>query len=585
MPADRSKYAHQLLEMWSRLQWPQRLTIIFFGLLGFALIGTVVYFMSRVEYQVFYRDLSYEDAQAISAELEERKKDYIVQGTSILVAAPRNEIDKLRLEIAGSGLAQSGRIGYEIFDKSQFGLTDFTEQVNLQRALEGELSRTISSLSEIARTRVHIVLPKDSVFEDKKEKAKASVVVTLKKGTDLTKANIAGIKNLVAGAVPGLHTSNVSIVDDGLRLLSQSAEGGDEARAEMEAGIREQMEREISGKVVSILEPLVGKGKVHANAAVELDFNATEQTEETFNPNPQAILSQQRTEERLGGGTGVSGIPGTTSNLGEAASAVTAVPERIRQSEVINYEVNKVVRHTIQPKGSIRRLSVAVILDDETIYTKSKDGKVTSQSKPRSQNDLDAYRDLVLASVGFDEARGDRVTIENVPFYTDNKPEEQEPEAPWYFKWQGFLLPGMKYGAFIVLFLLIYFVLFRPVRRRVFQALSVASVEKGGGEDIALPAGKESKALSAGTTPEEVAAGAAETAARLPEGDGGNKDSLQVIEDASDEQIERELVKEARAIDKDSRKYALMKKKLIDKAKKDPEMISQLIRSLLRERA
>jgi flagellar M-ring protein FliF len=571
MPTDRSNYINQLLEMWSRLQWPQRLTIIFFGLLGVALIGSVVYFMSRVEYQVFYRDLSYEDAQAIASKLEEQKKDYIVDGTSILVAAPREEIDKLRLEIAGSGLAQSGRIGYEIFDKSQFGLTDFTEQVNLQRALEGELSRTISSLSEIVNTRVHIVLPKDSVFEDKKEKAKASVVVTL--------------KWVVAGAVPGLHTSNVSIVDDELRLLSQSVESGDAARAEMEAGIREQLEREMSGKVVSILEPLVGKGKVHANASIDLDFNTTEQTEETFNPNPQVILSQQRTEERSGGGTSVSGVPGTTSNLGEAPAGATAVPERIRQSEVTNYEVNKVVRHTIQPKGTIQRLSVAVILDHETVYTKSKDGKVVSKSKPRSQKDLDAYRDLVLAAVGFNEARGDRVTIENVPFYTENKPEEEAPATPWYYKWQSYLLPGMKYGAFLVLFLLVYLVLFRPIRQRVFHAISLASLGPGESREVALPAEKDAKALSAGTGLEEIAAGEAGTADSLPEGESGAQDSTPALEAVSDEQIERELIKEASSIQKDSRKYAAMKKKLIDKAKKDPEMVSQLIRTLLRERA
>ena len=158
-------------------------------------------------------------------------------------------------------------------------MTDFTEQINLQRALEGELARTISNLSEISQARVHIVLPKDSIYQDKEEEAKASVVLTLKPGTELSKSSIAGIKGVVAGAVRGLHTHNVSIVDDEGRLLSQSVVSGDAARTELESGIREQLEREMAGKVISILEPLVGRGKVHANASIELDFNTTEQTE------------------------------------------------------------------------------------------------------------------------------------------------------------------------------------------------------------------------------------------------------------------------------------------------------------------
>ena len=213
------------------------------------MIGAVVYFMNRVEYEALYRDLNPEDAQAIAAKLKEEKRNYIVEGTLILVAAPKTEIDKLPLEISGSGLARSGRIGYEILDKNQFGMTDFTEQINLQRALEGELARTISSLTEISQARVHIVLPKDSYFEESKESAKASVVLTLKHGEALSKSSISGIKGLVAGAVPGLHAYNVSIVDDEGQMLAQSMETGDAVRAEVESGVREQLEKEMAGKV------------------------------------------------------------------------------------------------------------------------------------------------------------------------------------------------------------------------------------------------------------------------------------------------------------------------------------------------
>jgi flagellar M-ring protein FliF len=586
MPSTRPNFIKQLLEMWSRLLWPQRLTIIFFAFLGLALIGSVVYFMNRLEYEALYRDLSPEDAQAIAAKLQGEKKDFIVQGTTILVAAPKTDIDKLRLEISGSGLARSGRIGYEIFDKNQFGMTDFTEQVNLQRALEGELARTISSLSEIAQARVHIVLPKDSIFAEKEETAKASVVVTLKKGAELSKSSVAGIKGVVAGAVPDLHTYNVSIVDDEGNFLAQSVESGDAARAEMESGAREQLEKEMSGKVVSILEPLVGRGKVHANASINLDFNTMEQTEETYNPNPPVILSQQKSEERSGNGGGPSGIPGTQSNLGNStAQNLASALGHVRQSEVTNYEVNKLVRHTIQPKGTVRRLSLAVILDHKTVIGKTKDGNSVVRQEPRSQQDLDSYRQLVQAAVGYDAQRGDVVSIANVPFYSESKFEEPVQAVPWYFKRQVVLMPAMKYGSLIILFLLVYFIILRPVRKKAFQAMSYAALGPAT-EGSALIANSEntSRALPGIGGAAEIGPSASSANASLLGAESNAGEASPLLETASDEQIERELMKEAHIADMGGRKFVAMKNKLVEKAKKDPEMMSQLIRTILRER-
>ncbi len=586
MSGNRPNFVNQLLEMWTRLSWSQRLSIFFFTLVGIGMIGSLVYFVNRVPYEALFHDLNPEDAQAIAAKLKEDKREFLVEGTSILVKAPKTELDKLRLEISGSGLARSGRIGYEIFDKSQFGMTDFTEQVNLQRALEGELARTISSLAEISQARVHIVLPKESLFEEKTEAAKASVVLTLKRGAELSKSSVSGIKGVVAGAVPGLRTHNVSIVDDEGRFLSQSVESGEAARAEMESGIREQLEKEMAGKVVSILEPIVGDGNVRANASINLDFNTTEQTEETYNPNPPVILSQQKSEERAGGSIGPSGVPGTQSNVGGSPVQVAgSATERVRQSEVINYEVNKLVRHTIQPKGTVRRLSVAVILDHKTLYNKGKDGKVTTRQEPRTQKDIDSYRQLVQAAVGFDVERGDVITIENVPFYTDSKPEEPLPAAPWYIKRQVYLFPAMKYGSFIMLFFLAYFILFRPIRKKAFQAMSYATLGPAGVGEPMLVGSEAARALTGSENPQELTAGSAANAtASLPAGEPNPLEESISLETASDEQIERELIREASQIDMGGRKFAAMKKKLMDKARKDPEMVSQLIRTMLRER-
>jgi flagellar M-ring protein FliF len=588
MPAERPNFVNQLREMWTRLQWSQRFTIIGFSLLGLVCIGALTFFMNRVEYLPLYRDLNPEDAKAIGDKLTGQKKDWIVEGSTILVKAPRTEIDKLIVDIAGSGLGASGKIGYEIFDKNQFGMTDFTEQVNLQRALEGELARTISSLSEIYRARVHIVLPKDSVFEENKEEAKASVVLNLKKGMEVSKSNISGIRGLVAGAVPGLRAHNVSIVDAEGKFLSQSVESGDAGRSEMEAGMREQLERELYGKVISILEPVVGKGNVHANASIDLDFNTTEQTEETFNPNPPVVMSQQKSEERAGRSSVPSGVPGVQSN-GNPQTPQNAGngPERVRQSEITNYEVNKVVRHTIQPKGTIvRRLSVAVILDHKPTYTKTKDGKTVVGAEPRSQKDLDSYRELVLAAVGFNQQRGDIVTITNVPFYSEYKPEEPQVAVPLYIKWQAYLLPAMKYVAFLILFVLAYIIFIRPIRKRVFQTLSVAAIGPGVNVEMQLPAYEEgdAPALTAGRQAEELASPEKTgTAGALHAAESNFPEDVIPLE-ASDEQIERELMKEANMVDLGNRKYAAIKKKVIEKARRDPEMVSQLLRTLLREK-
>jgi flagellar M-ring protein FliF len=584
MAEARASYLKQLSEIWSRLQAGQRITIIVFLVLVAGGLGALVFFMNRIEYEVLYRDLNAEDAQAIAAKLKEEKREYRVQGTSILVKAPKEEIEKMRLDVAGSGLARSGRVGYEIFDKSPFGMTDFTEQVNLQRALEGELARTISSLSEISQARVHLVLSKDSLFEERKEEAKASVAVRLKKGAELSKSNIAGIRGLVAGAVPGLRTFNVSIVDDEGSLLSPASGGGDGARAEVESGIREQLEREMVNKVISILEPLVGKSKVHANASIDLDFNSTEQTEETFNPNPPVVLSQQKSEERVGGSATVSGIPGTQSNTASAPPQPPgSTPERLRHSEVTNYEVSKLTRHTVQPKGTVNRISVAVILDHKAVYTKGEDGKVKTTFQPRTQEDLDAYRELVLAAVGFDKERGDVITLENVPFYTDSRPEEDQPPQPWYVKWQPYLLPGIKYTAFILLFLLVYFILFRPIKKRVFQSIAGVApiaaqptVEIGTEAHKALPGASPLKEVT-GTTAGEAAA-LPGTGEEMPAGEPA------VNLEALDDQIEREFMKEAQMLDAGTRKYAVMKKKLTERSKREPELVSQLIRTWIHEK-
>jgi flagellar M-ring protein FliF len=410
----------------------------------------------------------------------------------------------------------------------------------------------------------------------------------LKKGSDISKSSIAGIKGLVAGAVPGLKPYNVSVVDDEGKFLSQPPPS-DSTAAEAESGIREQLEREMVAKVLSILEPAVGRGKVQAKASIELDFNSTEQTEESFNPTPAAVVSQQKSEERFGGANLASGVPGNPPGQQGANPNATA-PERSRQSEVTNYEISKMVRHTVQPKGSVRRISVAVLLDHKTIQTQSPDGKVTTTAKPIPQQDLDAYRELVNAAIGFDKERGDIVTLENVPFYTELKPLEKDEPIPWYQRLNPVAAPAagggqtsvgpmMKYVTFSVIFFIVYMILFRPIKKRVFATLDGIALPRSQEQSVPqLAEGSPGKALPAASAEGADAAGDRV----LGEGTAGEQELSPAS--ALDRQIEQEFLKEAQMLDMDGRKFTVLRKRLAEKTQKEPDMIAQLVRSWIQER-
>jgi len=256
----------------------------------------------------------------------------------------------------------------------------------------------------------------------------------------------------------------------------------------------------------------------------------------------------------------------------------------LRQSEVTNYEVSKMVRHIVQPKGSIRRLSLAVILDHKTNYSKGSDGKITETAQPRTPEELSKCRDLVLAAVGYDEQRGDTVTLENVPFYQGSRLEEEKPALPWYIKWQTYLIPAMKYFAFIMLFLLVYLVLFRPIRKRVYQSIEATSI--GAGQEAVAQIGRgesETKAIAAPAQAGEIPSGS-EQAALMTAGGEAVEAAKTFDLESYDNEIEREFMKEASTVDLGSRKYAVLKKKLVERAKKEPESVSQLIRAWVQER-
>jgi len=305
------------------------------------------------DFRPLYANLPAEDAGEVIAKLKTDNIEYRVDDTAIRV--PSDRVAEVRLRMASSGLPKTGRIGFELFDKTNFGLTEFAEQVNYRRAIEGELERSIMALTEIERARVHISLPKDSVFLESKQEAKASVVVSLRAGARLSPQNGAAITYLVASAVDRLSPDAVSVIDTRGNLLirprkASADANGDQPEIDME--YRQKMERDLVSKISSTLEPLLGAEKFRVGASVDVDFSSADQSEETYDPTKSVMLTAQKTED-ISGVALQAGVPGTASNLPRPpARQPGSGGGTTRSTENISYQTSPMVKRTRLPQGS-----------------------------------------------------------------------------------------------------------------------------------------------------------------------------------------------------------------------------------------
>ncbi|HYE74533.1 MAG TPA: flagellar basal-body MS-ring/collar protein FliF, partial [Blastocatellia bacterium] len=293
------KFFIHLRQSWSRLSVWQRLSVIgaLIGTGGF--LGFIVYIGSMPEYGVLFSDLRATDAQAIVEKLKAANVPYQLSNNGTTVSVPHERITEMRLQMASSGVITGGRVGFDLFDKSSFGITDFSQRVNYQRALEGELSRTIEGMDEVDNARVHITAPRESVFAEKDQPAKASVMLRMKTNQQMSRDRTDSIVNLVASAVEGLSPDNVAVMDSRGRLLTaigrDQLSGTGAFNNQIEA--RQRLEMETAARIVSLLEPIVGVGHVRADVAADIDFSRVEQTDEKYNPQSSVIRSQQTSEE------------------------------------------------------------------------------------------------------------------------------------------------------------------------------------------------------------------------------------------------------------------------------------------------
>jgi flagellar M-ring protein FliF len=480
--------SHRLGEFAKGLSFRQRIWL----LAGAALVaGTVwgfVAVLGQPKFVTLYSGLRPEEAQALGGRLAAKNipRQISPDGGSLLV--PEDKLDAARLETAAAGLPRSARLGFELFDTPNWAGSDFTEKVNYQRALEGELERTLATLTEVEAVRVHLVLPQESLFTEQEHEAKAAVILKTRSGRLSEQAQQA-IPQLVASAVDRLRPENVTVVDadSNMPLLHGRDGAGGRAYAPDE---------ELAKTLVHTLEPVVGADHVRASVHVEYDLGTSEETQETYDPKTPTALTTEHSEESSTGGA-PAGVPGTASNVpaasaaagaptpppapGAGATAAAGAPaataayglaseQSMSKSDSTTYAISKSLHRTLEPAGRVRRIAAAVLVDD-AVDVADVGGKRTTTRRKRTADEMKQIEQLASAAIGVDTQRGDVLAVENISF--QELPLEIPLPPTKSEHWRRLLEPWawmLRYVGLAALFLVVYFLILRPVKKQALTA-------------------------------------------------------------------------------------------------------------------
>lgn len=560
----------QLTELWNRLSMTGRIATISAAVATLGLIAAVFYYGSQPEYGVLFSDLNPTDAQNIIEKLKASNTPYSISNGGTTIQVPTAKISELRLQMAGAGVISGGHVGFDLFDKTNFGATDFAQQINYRRAIEGELAKTLESMEELEGVRVHITPKKESVFTEKEEGAKASVMLRVKQGKQMSEDRTEAIVNLVSGSVEGLDPSNVAVMDTRGRLLTsgrgKSGANGDAGAFNAQLEAKQKFEAENAARIISLLEPVVGEGRVRADVAADVDFSQIEQTEEKFNPQSQVIRSQQSNQETssttktnasgpLGGG--VAGVRANDPTApGASAQQNQQSGNGQKVANAINYEIDRTVRKTIGGGGRVNRLTVSVVVDHKN---------VNGTEAARTADEIRQMQDLVAAAVGVDQNRGDTVVVETMPF---NRTEIEAGNASWVEKNKQVINPAIKYGTLVLVAILILFFIIRPARKAVRAAIAPPE-----GENLLTEGVPESEETFEDTTGERLSdqeplkeIEPMMTVAELE----AQMDGISIIDDEENERDEKVKIETVRQT-------------LIEQTMREPEMVAGTLRGWLRE--
>ena len=465
------------LEWMNRLRANPKIPLIVAGAAAIAILVAMVLWAKSPDYRTLYSNLSDQDGGAIVTQLTQMNIPYRFTEGSGAIEVPADKVHELRLRLAQQGLPKGGAVGFELLDQEKFGISQFSEQVNYQRALEGELARTIETLGPVKRARVHLAMPKPSLFVREQKSPSASVTVNLEPGRALDEGQISAVVHLVSSAVAGLPPGNVTLVDQGGHLLTQSNTSSRDLN-DAQLKYASDVEGRIQRRIESILSPIVGNGNVHAQVTAQLDFANKEQTEEQYRPNgdaSQAVLRSRQLNESEQIGSGYpGGVPGALSNQPAPANAApistppanqqnaqntqttnnanSNVPRNTQRNETSNYEVDRTIRHTKLNVGDVQRLSVAVVVN----YRALPDGKPL----PLTTEQMKQIEDLTREAMGFSDKRGDTLNVVNSPFTAT---DDLGGELP-FWKQQAFIEQLISAGRWLLV-LLVAWILWRKAVR------------------------------------------------------------------------------------------------------------------------
>jgi flagellar M-ring protein FliF len=448
-------------------------------MLGLALsvaIGVAIVLWSQEpSYGRLYSEIGESDVAEILEVLNKENIKYKVESGSGSIMVPMADVSAIKLKLAAQGLPKSNSMGYELLDKDQgFGASKSVETVRFQRALEGEIARTIMSIQNVKAARVLLALPVQSVFVRERKKPSASVIVNLYQGRSLDKGQVESIIHLVASSVPQLEAEQVTVVDQKGQLLNSNDSSAAGNLTSRQFEYKKNIEEHLMGRIQNILSPLVGGDGMRVQISADVDFTETDRTQEMFNPDLPALRSEQTSEEKSSL-SAIQGVPGALSNQpapagtapettsataapGSAVASSTASPGSASKNATRNYELDKTITHTRLATGALRRLSVAVVVDDRHVI--QSDGMVKGQSY--SQEDINRFTDLVKQAVGFDSSRGDQVTVTNVAFKLDELIEALPAIPIWE---QGWFLGIIKQVAAVLAVLFLLLGVLRPTMR------------------------------------------------------------------------------------------------------------------------
>jgi len=482
----------QLKSLYKGIAPAKRFALV--ALVGGTIIGFVflMNWAGSPDFQVLYSNLGPEDGGAIVSALKEKRIPYKISANGSSILAPSEQIYDLRLELAANGLPRGSGIGFEIFDNAKLGMTEFVQNVNYQRALQGELSRTIDRIDGVQSSRIHIVMPAKSLFIEEESPATASVTLKLRTGRWLSKDQVQAIVHLVSSSISGLSPENITIVDNYGKMLSGTEDkSGTGQVSSDQLGLQEKMEKSLENRIQTMLETALGAGKAIARVSCALDFTREEKTEELYKPDNKAIRSEQLFSERSGGKEAASsGVPGILSNMqatesvqvkGKPEAAAAQSPEPVqaqkaetstadssfmKQDRTVNYEISKVTSRIVEPFARLKSMSVAVMVDGIHKSVVGKDKQTEWKYFPRTDDEMTKLEKIVKHAVNFDAKRGDSVEVINLPFEPHMTIEDEKDEtAEGWFSTLKAYAPSMKLVSLSILLLFSFIFVIRPVIR------------------------------------------------------------------------------------------------------------------------